>query len=406
MLSLHFHHDGAPADELGPSHLDVPVTEIPWEPLSLPGTVGVGGCAASGTAIAFHAACKAGQSAELIALVFPEFRPAAETSQDLALAHPETAAAAHDDLTLVRGIDPAAAAILHSFGVTSFADIAAFVPEDVEIVGRALHDPRRISKEGWIEQCALLAAGTMTAFANGMLSGGRSTASTAPVTAGDSVRTTDDAAELHIATSIETAVETALLVAPVVEAAADPVAQEASEVAVEIDTEEAPQSEGDASIEASAAYEMDALDDRLVLAAEATVLPAGPDAASVTMTADPAPVTRPKTDGAVADKPTLDLESAARSAMACEEPADPAATAAASGATGSNVISLADYRSPARRSARRLRVAAAAALLALGAAGTYGLQASGYMPPTANNGCSGTVFALASNCELLTSIGY
>lgn len=70
-----------------------------------------------------------------------------------------------DDFTLIRGIDDDAAAVLHSFGLTHFRDIALFEPEDVIIVGRTLGDPRRLSRQCWIEQAALLASGTITAYA-------------------------------------------------------------------------------------------------------------------------------------------------------------------------------------------------------------------------------------------------
>lgn len=80
-------------------------------------------------------------------------------------------APASDRLTLVKGIDAEAAALLAGLGVTAFKDIAALNDEDVRELGRMLGDSRRISKQGWIEQAALLAHGTMTDFAVRMMRG-------------------------------------------------------------------------------------------------------------------------------------------------------------------------------------------------------------------------------------------
>jgi hypothetical protein len=64
--------------------------------------------------------------------------------------------AASDDLTFIRGIDPALAQHLASLGVTRFADIAAWRPDDVRNVSQALGLTREISRQNWIEQAALL----------------------------------------------------------------------------------------------------------------------------------------------------------------------------------------------------------------------------------------------------------
>ncbi|KAB2920559.1 MAG: hypothetical protein F9K29_01605 [Hyphomicrobiaceae bacterium] len=70
-----------------------------------------------------------------------------------------------DQLPLVRGIDEAAVAALADRGVTTFAGIAALSADDVAAIGQLLGDARRISKECWIEQAALLADGVATAHA-------------------------------------------------------------------------------------------------------------------------------------------------------------------------------------------------------------------------------------------------
>jgi predicted flap endonuclease-1-like 5' DNA nuclease len=61
-----------------------------------------------------------------------------------------------DDLTRIRGIDPALAARLTRFGVLSFATIAGWGREDVRRVGESLGLGRQISRQNWIEQAALL----------------------------------------------------------------------------------------------------------------------------------------------------------------------------------------------------------------------------------------------------------
>ncbi|MBI1385292.1 MAG: hypothetical protein GC150_10305 [Rhizobiales bacterium] len=69
-----------------------------------------------------------------------------------------------DDLTRIRGIDPALATALADLGIDRFASIARWRHEDVLQVGRALGLGPRISRECWIEQSAILAAGGATDF--------------------------------------------------------------------------------------------------------------------------------------------------------------------------------------------------------------------------------------------------
>ncbi len=74
---------------------------------------------------------------------------------------------APDDLTLIRTIDTALAASLNSLGIVAFAQIAGWSRPDVMRASQALGLGRRISKENWIEQAAMLASGRVTAFARG-----------------------------------------------------------------------------------------------------------------------------------------------------------------------------------------------------------------------------------------------
>lgn len=68
-----------------------------------------------------------------------------------------------DDLTVISAIDSRTAAALQSAGITRFADIASWRVDDVAAVSVALGLGGRISREGWIEQAAILATGATTA---------------------------------------------------------------------------------------------------------------------------------------------------------------------------------------------------------------------------------------------------
>ncbi|MEN0079732.1 MAG: 50S ribosomal protein L21 [Pseudomonadota bacterium] len=69
------------------------------------------------------------------------------------------AAAGADDLKKLSGVGPALEKKLHAAGVTSFAQIAAWTPEDVAAMDEKLSFKGRIDRDGWIEQAAKLAAG-------------------------------------------------------------------------------------------------------------------------------------------------------------------------------------------------------------------------------------------------------
>jgi large subunit ribosomal protein L21 len=69
------------------------------------------------------------------------------------------AAAGSDDLKTLSGVGPALEKKLHAAGVTSFAQIAAWTPEDVAAMDEKLSFKGRIEREGWIAQAAELAKG-------------------------------------------------------------------------------------------------------------------------------------------------------------------------------------------------------------------------------------------------------
>lgn len=70
-----------------------------------------------------------------------------------------------DPLELIAGIDAETARRLSAFGVKHFKTIAGWRADDVILREVQLLAPRRIRREGWIEQAALLARGVETAYA-------------------------------------------------------------------------------------------------------------------------------------------------------------------------------------------------------------------------------------------------
>ena len=86
-------------------------------------------------------------------------KPKAETPKAEAPKAEAPAAAGADDLKKLSGVGPALEKKLHAAGVTSFAQIAAWSPEDVAEMDEKLSFKGRIERDGWIEQAAKLAAG-------------------------------------------------------------------------------------------------------------------------------------------------------------------------------------------------------------------------------------------------------
>ena len=70
-----------------------------------------------------------------------------------------------NDLTLISAIDEALSGRLNSLGILAFSQIAEWSRQDVARVSETLGLDRRICKENWIEQAAILANGQMTLFA-------------------------------------------------------------------------------------------------------------------------------------------------------------------------------------------------------------------------------------------------
>jgi predicted flap endonuclease-1-like 5' DNA nuclease len=62
-----------------------------------------------------------------------------------------------DDLKMIRGIGPAFERELRRVGVCTFAQIAAWTPEDIDAIGPKIKaKPERIRRESWIESAAEL----------------------------------------------------------------------------------------------------------------------------------------------------------------------------------------------------------------------------------------------------------
>ncbi|MEO0403075.1 MAG: 50S ribosomal protein L21 [Pseudomonadota bacterium] len=64
-----------------------------------------------------------------------------------------------DDLTQISGVGPVIVKKLHALGVTTFAQIAAWSPEDVAEMDEKLSFKGRIDRDDWLKQAAELAKG-------------------------------------------------------------------------------------------------------------------------------------------------------------------------------------------------------------------------------------------------------
>ncbi|MBI1391920.1 MAG: 50S ribosomal protein L21 [Alphaproteobacteria bacterium] len=83
-------------------------------------------------------------------------KPAAVQKEPLA----PSSAMGGDDLKLLSGVGPALEKKLHAAGVTTFAQIAAWGPADIERFDEELSFKGRIEREGWVEQAkAIIAEG-------------------------------------------------------------------------------------------------------------------------------------------------------------------------------------------------------------------------------------------------------
>ncbi|MCX7645881.1 MAG: NADH-quinone oxidoreductase subunit NuoE [Rhodobacteraceae bacterium] len=107
------------------------------------------------------------QEAPAVAKGHPAAGGAAPAPQrPAALAAPR--AGGPDDLKLIRGVGPRLEALLHSLGVFHFDQIASWTADELAWIDANLEGFRgRASRDGWIEQARLLAAGGGTGSSRG-----------------------------------------------------------------------------------------------------------------------------------------------------------------------------------------------------------------------------------------------
>lgn len=80
-------------------------------------------------------------------------------------------ATAADDLKQLKGVGPKLEEKLHSLGVTSFAQIAAWTAEDITDMDDKLSFKGRIMRDGWVAQAKTLASGEETEFSKRVAKG-------------------------------------------------------------------------------------------------------------------------------------------------------------------------------------------------------------------------------------------
>ena len=83
-----------------------------------------------------------------------EEKPKAEKKAAPKKPAPKKAAADADDLTRISGVGPVIVKKLHDLGVTTFAQIAAWTPEDVAAMDEKLNFKGRIDRDEWLKQAA------------------------------------------------------------------------------------------------------------------------------------------------------------------------------------------------------------------------------------------------------------
>jgi len=101
------------------------------------------------------AAAPLGTDAEAGPQVAPSPAPAASVA----------ATGSGDDLTRIKGLGPKLATLLGEFGITTYAQIAAWTPEEIERIDAKLgRFSGRITRDQWVAQARLLAAGDESSF--------------------------------------------------------------------------------------------------------------------------------------------------------------------------------------------------------------------------------------------------
>ena len=122
------------------------------------GGAGVSYAVALGAPTSLKAAAAAARASQPKA----EKKAAAPKAEKPAKAAPKAKAAAStdgDDLTRISGVGPVIVKKLHALDVTSFAQIAAWKPEDVADMDEKLSFKGRIDRDDWLVQAAEFAKG-------------------------------------------------------------------------------------------------------------------------------------------------------------------------------------------------------------------------------------------------------
>ncbi len=86
-------------------------------------------------------------------------KPTGKKAEVKVKAAPVAVAAGADDISLIAGIGPKIQKALTEAGITSFAQIASWTPEDVEKIEAEIKQKGRVAREEWIEQAKELMAG-------------------------------------------------------------------------------------------------------------------------------------------------------------------------------------------------------------------------------------------------------
>ena len=86
-------------------------------------------------------------------------KPTGKKAEVKVKAAPVAAATGADDISLIGGIGPKIHKALTEAGITTFAQVAAWTPADVEKIEADIKQKGRVAREEWIEQAKELVAG-------------------------------------------------------------------------------------------------------------------------------------------------------------------------------------------------------------------------------------------------------
>lgn len=114
----------------------------------------IGAGSIAGVAVAAAAAAKPAKKAAPKKAEAPKKDAAPKKAAPKKAAPKKAASGEADDLKRISGVGPALEKKLHGFGVTTFAQIAAWSPEDIADFDDKLSFKGRIERDNWLEQAA------------------------------------------------------------------------------------------------------------------------------------------------------------------------------------------------------------------------------------------------------------